>query len=480
LKNTAAINSPAENCNGAYTYLGMRLFNDGAPFDAQRCAAVCSDTSSYNINHNPDPTKPPTLCKYFNTYILSRNYVSQGQVCALYSQYWDPAVYAVNDGQYDAKGNHFTISSSVFVKNATDVVTPVCPSNVVELQQDSAAGAFCTSYNSYVAPVTTATAIGGTTTVERCAALTPRAQKRDDGPGGLVEAVLAVYPEKINSHSTGAAASVTIAAESITAAAALASATAEAVSSLGMTISGNSGVTTTAPVVRRRQASVTPSILQGRDPREIASVCSRVATGTSTTTRNAQATETSDANCAQYPSTCSDGSPPTLIVGDFNRAPSNYDDYSFKVELPFPVCIYDNCSTTVHPTTNGLITLGDFETAEYENYLIPTNETYTYLGRRPALFVLWDDLYIYSGQRHYMDYSICGTPGSRSVTFDWRMGRYRAPSDGPLYSFSATLYEAQPSRAFIQYFGTTDQGNSSSVGMQGYRAGQGKSIIFPS
>jgi hypothetical protein len=77
-----------------------------------------------------------------------------------------------------------------------------------------------------------------------------------------------------------------------------------------------------------------------------------------------------------------------------------------------------------------------------------------------------------------MDFSICGASGSRSVTFDWRMGAFNAPSDGPLYSFSATFYEAQPGRVFLNYFGTTDQGISATIGMQGTRAGVGKSSMF--
>jgi hypothetical protein len=90
----------------------------------------------------------------------------------------------------------------------------------------------------------------------------------------------------------------------------------------------------------------------------------------------------------------------------------------------------------------------------------------------------WDDLYIYAGQQHYMDYSLCGDTGRRTVTFDWRMGRYAAPSNGPLYSFSATFFEDQPSRVQLTYFGTTDQGNSASVGMQGTTNGQRKCKII--
>lgn len=44
---------------------------------------------------------------------------------------------------------------------------------------------------------------------------------------------------------------------------------------------------------------------------------------------------------------------------------------------------------------------------------------------------------------------------------------HTAPSNGPLYSFSAAFYEGQPSRIYLRYFGITDQGASATVGIEG-------------
>ena len=488
-----AINAPLD-CNNDDAYMGMRLLNDNAPFDPQRCAAICEATSQYNIEHPSDPSRPPRLCKFYNTYILNKNFYSQGQICAMYTQSWDPSVYATNDGQWRGD-DHYTISSSVFFHNATDVTTPVCPADINRLQTDSDAGAFCTSFNSYVAPSTsTVTSYTGTTTVEACGAPTAHA-KRDGDSGALIEAVVAVYPAKVEDATiTGSTpALVTVPAEQLTIPSVYASATSAAIAQLqgsepeastpavsappsatptpANTSSSVAAVPTpqeTATTGPAKRAVATPPFFAGRDSREIASACSRIiTTGTPTVTVRAQATETTYNYCAQYPTTCQNGSPAQIIAGSFSASSQNIDDTYYTVELPFPICIYDTCSTTVHPSSNGLITLGGFATSAYSNGDIPGS-----FGSQTVLMAFWDDLYIYAGQQHYMDYSLCGDAGRRTVTFDWRMGRFNAASNGPLYSFSATFFEDQASRVQLTYFGTTDQGSSASVGMQGTTNGQ--------
>lgn len=122
---TASINAPLD-CNGANTYMGYKSWNDGAPFDANRCAAACTAQSNYNIAHpSPDGT-PPMLCKFFNTYNLLKNGQVQSQVCSMYSETWN-ATYAVNTGYYD-KSDHYTIQNSVTYSNSTDagICKPAC------------------------------------------------------------------------------------------------------------------------------------------------------------------------------------------------------------------------------------------------------------------------------------------------------------------------------------------------------------------
>ncbi|OCK84336.1 hypothetical protein K432DRAFT_414050 [Lepidopterella palustris CBS 459.81] len=94
--NNAAVNAPLD-CNGNDTYMGYKLFNDGAPFDATRCAAACDAQSAYNIAHPPQ-SGPPKICRFFNTYLMEKNGLSQGQMCSMYTLAWDSS-YAVNTGQ---------------------------------------------------------------------------------------------------------------------------------------------------------------------------------------------------------------------------------------------------------------------------------------------------------------------------------------------------------------------------------------------
>jgi len=98
----AAIVAPYA-CNGTSTFLGGRIYN-GTTFDAARCAADCSATPG---------------CRFFNTYLSAKNNVVLSQQCALFSVSW-PAVFATNAGQYNAQGDHFSISSSYSYSNAAN------------------------------------------------------------------------------------------------------------------------------------------------------------------------------------------------------------------------------------------------------------------------------------------------------------------------------------------------------------------------
>jgi len=72
----AALNAPL-NCNGADTYMGSKLWNDNI-FDEARCATACTAQSAYNLKHPPSKGSPKT-CQFYNTYVLYKNEVSQGQ-----------------------------------------------------------------------------------------------------------------------------------------------------------------------------------------------------------------------------------------------------------------------------------------------------------------------------------------------------------------------------------------------------------------
>lgn len=124
----AAINAPTGACAqspGRGSYMGYVLFNDGSPFDTGKCAAACTAQSNYNVAHPPASGAPQT-CQFFNTYILNKNGLAQGQYCSLYSAAWDGS-YATNTGQYDGQGNHYTISYSYSFGNTSNY--GVCSTN---------------------------------------------------------------------------------------------------------------------------------------------------------------------------------------------------------------------------------------------------------------------------------------------------------------------------------------------------------------
>lgn len=115
--NNASINAPLD-CNGASTYMGVRMFNSG-PFDVNLCAAACTATSQADIANPPRDGRPPMLCNFFVTYLLLKNGVVLGQYCALYNETWSNS-YATNFGQYDQSGNHYTIMDSYSSSNSTN------------------------------------------------------------------------------------------------------------------------------------------------------------------------------------------------------------------------------------------------------------------------------------------------------------------------------------------------------------------------
>ena len=90
----------------------MRLFTDG-PFDANKCAAVCSATSEYDRAHGFWQT-----CQFFTTYMLYKNKAPVGQYCAMYTKHWDSS-YTTNTG-YWYGSDHYKIAYSYAYTNSTN------------------------------------------------------------------------------------------------------------------------------------------------------------------------------------------------------------------------------------------------------------------------------------------------------------------------------------------------------------------------
>ncbi|KAK8011633.1 hypothetical protein PG990_010598 [Apiospora arundinis] len=152
----AAINAPLD-CSGADTYIQPKVFTSG-PFDAGLCAAACSAQSAYNIRYPPKDGSKPKTCQFFNTYMLLKNGVPEGQYCSLYTMAWDSS-YAKNTGQN--RGNDkYTIAYSYSFVNSTNPGKPAIPCNVASATsaiKSATLQPYCSSLLGYTTPVTTAT-----------------------------------------------------------------------------------------------------------------------------------------------------------------------------------------------------------------------------------------------------------------------------------------------------------------------------------
>jgi hypothetical protein len=101
----ASINAPAPvNTHG---YLRVQTFGQNIPFDPSLCAASCAAQTKYNSEHNIGLGP----CIFFNIYVLQKNGADGVLTCTYYSTPYGVA-YAKNPGQFDAQGNHFTVTQS--------------------------------------------------------------------------------------------------------------------------------------------------------------------------------------------------------------------------------------------------------------------------------------------------------------------------------------------------------------------------------
>ncbi|KAJ3577350.1 hypothetical protein NPX13_g3219 [Xylaria arbuscula] len=116
-----AINAPL-NCNNDDTYMGSKIFTTSF-YDPGLCAAACESQNEYNTAH-PPATGSPKICKFFVTFLAEKNGAPEGQMCVMYTQYWDTS-YATNDGQW--RGNdHYTNDYAFAYTNSVDAGLPVC------------------------------------------------------------------------------------------------------------------------------------------------------------------------------------------------------------------------------------------------------------------------------------------------------------------------------------------------------------------
>jgi hypothetical protein len=462
LKNRA-INSPLD-CNNQGSYMGYKLFVENA-FDAKLCATACKETNKWALEHPPAEGKPQ-LCRYFNTYILLKNGVSQGQYCSMYTQEWD-ASFATNDGQYRGD-DHYTIQYSFGFTDKSDDGAPVCPNDLTYLQ--ASGQEFCSSFIGYAQPTTTATATATTTPPPQITTLTRTSTSY------TTSVVTTVTAARFNGrHARRADNGTEITNDVVVDPYEIAIVAVKTLSHEDDPSIPKLNDTMAAELNRavEKRALATPASIAAWPTSKISAACSQVATGTSTTTTTITttaatplATETKNfqtvvlvqSTCTapaprptapSYTRICggnpSDGVP--MVPGPADRP---YYTEQFTLNLPFPVTIFGASSTQITISVRGVITVGSYQFNAFA-----------------------EQFYMYPGWNHGLFYRVDGAMGSRKIHFSWFAGTYMWGHER--FHVTASFDEAKPGILTSKIYDTWGQVNhrrTISV------AGNGKNVVF--
>jgi hypothetical protein len=392
---------------------------------------------------NPPKTGKPVKCAAFGTYILTMTNKTgsyqQGQMCTLYTSFWDK-VYAKNVVSYDDRiGAKYTYSYSFFYSRPD--VQPICKADISSLQ--ASGGDFCTSYLGYVQPVTVTT-----TTTTPAPSVTTATQT-----SSTTVTTADIYWKRQESSNTDA-----LTVDATTTFATVDSVPAYSAVVLGMvsqTITAANGtVPTGAPanIVTRRalvaRAVATPANVVGWPATRISEACSAVATGTSTstsitvaptpvttTTTTTTITSTTLSGCI-VPTVAPGYKDFTPIWGTWENGQIGGNQYAVAyaeatVQLPFSVGVGGILSNTIAVGSNGYISIQDV-------YL------YAFAGQGGGL-------YIYGGgSRNGVFYRIQGPVGQRTVVFSWYVGTNNYGHQQN--HFTITLFENRPGYAQYKYY----------------------------
>ncbi|KAF2170723.1 hypothetical protein M409DRAFT_63804 [Zasmidium cellare ATCC 36951] len=119
------------DCNGQSSLVGTQYWNDGHPFDSRRCSAAC------DAQTNANPNAP---CRFFNTYVISRNGQSYGQYCAMYKQQIDDSYATLSQVQYN--GATYSVSYSYSFANAQNNGLPCVASPITSCSSPGQCGTY--------------------------------------------------------------------------------------------------------------------------------------------------------------------------------------------------------------------------------------------------------------------------------------------------------------------------------------------------
>jgi hypothetical protein len=122
---TSVMNAPLHDCTGTWTYLGYKLFQSPS-IDPRLCAAACDEQTAYNKAHpahaSDNSALSPVACNAFGSYILTKTNVTKGrsasfevgQMCTMYTEYWNETFAVNRDAFDDAIEAKYTYSFSTF------------------------------------------------------------------------------------------------------------------------------------------------------------------------------------------------------------------------------------------------------------------------------------------------------------------------------------------------------------------------------
>lgn len=114
------INAPHDPVTGKNTFIGSKAFDTGR-YDPSLCAAACQANTLYDKTHPTAGATTYDACNFFNSYISLKNGIPVGTVCSLYTEPWDPSVYATNCGsQTRSDGVYSMAESFVYSLNPQD------------------------------------------------------------------------------------------------------------------------------------------------------------------------------------------------------------------------------------------------------------------------------------------------------------------------------------------------------------------------
>ncbi|KAK3652738.1 hypothetical protein LTR56_005032 [Elasticomyces elasticus] len=163
---------------------------------------------------------------------------------------------------------------------------------------------------------------------------------------------------------------------------------------------------------------------------------------------------------------------PTAIFGDAGgNSPSDYDDHSATVEIPFAIEIYGVSSSSIVVSINGFVGLTNDPGVDFDNVPLPQSNNQDVQGLpNTAVCPFWDDLYVYADTPQGVYYEVDGAAPARNISFEWYTSHYGDPTQ--YYHFIATFEEANPGATTFTYYEISDHGSSATVGMQSIQAGQ--------